>query len=96
MHNRVHNDRTKWNRGRVEQSEGGTESEGYSLLEPLDVDLERLDRLVASAVVDSDADGGGLLAADASLLELLKSESTPVLDLCVCVCVCVCVRALQE
>ena len=50
-------------------------------LEALDVDLERLDRLVASAVIDSNADRRSLLAADARLLELLEREPAPVLDL---------------
>jgi len=49
---------------------------GLVLLEALSVKLKGLDALVAAAGVNSNTDGESLLAADASLLKLSKSEAT--------------------
>lgn len=48
---------------------------GLVRLEAVHVGLERLDRLVGAAEVDGDAHRKRLLAADASLLELLEREA---------------------
>ncbi len=55
----------------------------YSLsLEPLGVQLEGLERLVAATVVDGDTDGASHVLADSSGLDFIKSESSsePLLD----------------
>ena len=62
---------------------GEDDEAGLVGLEALDVELERLLRLVAAAVVDGDADREGLLGADAGLLELGLGEAAARTELAV-------------